>query len=352
MAIVDPFPDSNTSNVEQIFQMTTHYDRENYTMVTNNASIEYHSTAMPRSTRDSKEDIWVTVAYRMQTNEIFVACLAFVFNILNIFLIISSRLHHKTTYRLLISLALADAIIALSYGACDICDIVCSLDAQPAKKVVVYNIYQISSMTCAFTYATISVDLFAQIILPFKYRFMKRCFKVVLVVIWIVPVVVVESIQIGVTLIHMRTNEAFLDTYFRLRDNTLFYINIGLALFCFILITCLNLTVLCSIYRLMKRSPGEGRSARKSAIVILAIVATYVLFYTPSWLSGIAFILHYRLNVLVLESVSMSQRSFIVALVSLLKMLNTLADPLIYVIRIPEVRKTCKNWVFKLCNRR
>ena len=102
----------------------------------------------------------------------------------------------------------------------------------------------------------------------------------------------------------------------------------------------------------MKRSPGEGRSARKSAIVILAIVTTYVIFYTPSWLSGIAFILHYRFNVLVLESVSMNQRSFIVTLVTLLKMLNALADPLIYVFRIPEVRETYKNWVLKLCIRR
>ena len=294
MAIVDPFLDSNTSKTEQIFQMTTHCDRENSTMVTNNASVDYHSTAMPRSTRASKEDIWLTAAYRMQTTEIFVACVAFVFNLLNILAIISSRLHHKTTYRLLISLALADAIIALSYGASDICDIVCSVDTQPVKEIKVYNIYQISSMTCTFTYATISVDLFAQMILPFKYRSMKGCFKVVLVVIWIVPVVVVESIQVGVTLIHMRANETFLDTYFRLRDNTLFYINLGLTFVCFILITCLNLIVLCSIYSLMKRSPGEERSARKSAIVILAIVTTYVIFYTPSWLSGIAFILHYR----------------------------------------------------------
>ena len=218
MAIVDPFLDSNTSETEQIFQMTTHYDNENSTIVTKIGRLPFNSNA--KSTRDSKEDIWLTVAFRMQTTEIFDACMAFVFNLLNILAIASSRLHHRTTYRLLISLALADAIIVLSYGASDIYDIVCSVDTQPVKEIVVYNIYQISSMTCAFTYVTISVDLFAQIILPFKYRSMKGCFKVVLVVIWIVPVVVVESIQIGVTLIHMQANEALFDTYVRLRDNS------------------------------------------------------------------------------------------------------------------------------------
>ena len=105
---------------------------------------------------------------------------------------------------------------------------------------------------------------------------------------------------------------------------------------------CLNLTVLCVVYRVMKRSPVEGRSARKSAIASVAIVTSYVIFYTPSWLSGIAFLLHYRFGVPVLESFSMNRRWFIIAMVTLLKMLNTLADPLIYVLRIPEVRKNTR----------
>ena len=159
----------------------------------------------------------------------------------------------------------------------------CSLDTYTASETAVNNIYHAASVACAFTYATISMNLLAQIILPFKYGSMKGCFKVVLIMIWIVPVVVVESIQIGGTLCHMQEGEMFLDTYFRLMDNTLFYINLGLILICFILITCLNLAVLRSICNLMRRRPSEGRIARKSVIFILAIVATYIIFYTPKW---------------------------------------------------------------------
>ena len=53
---------------------------------------------------------------------------------------------------------------------------------------------------------------------------MKGCFKVVLILIWIAPVIFVEVIQIRITLSYIRANEAFLDTYFRWKDNTLFYI--------------------------------------------------------------------------------------------------------------------------------
>ena len=233
-----------------------------------------------------------------------------------------------------------------------ICDIVCCTDSIPVKEVIVYNIYQIASIACATTYAVVSIDLFAQIIMPFKYRRMKGCFKVVLVLIWIIPVVFVEAVQVGITLANIQPHEAFLDTYYRLQDNTLFYTNLALTFVCFILIISLNMTVLCVVYRLMKRSPGEGRSARKSAIVIVAIVISYVIFYTPSWLSGIAFLLHYRYDVPVLEPFSINQRWFITALVALLKMMNTLADPLIYVLRIHEVRKAYKGCIFKLCNRK
>ena len=350
MTLIKQLFDSNFSEAEQIFQMTTQYDGDNSTLATN-VLVDNLSTAVPDETGGEK-DIWLSAANTMTTTEMFVACVAFLFNIANIFAIISSRLHYKITYRLLISLALADAIIALTYGFSDICDKVCSTDSIPVKKVIVYNIYQISSMSCEFTYAVISVDLFAQIILPFKYRYMKGCFKVVVILIWIVPVIVVEVIQIGITLSHMEGNETFLDAYFRLKDNTPFYINLGLTFVCFILIICLNLPVLCAVYRLMKRRPGEGRSARKSAIVIVAIVTSYVIFYTPSWLSGIAFLLHYCLDLPVLESYSMNQRQFITALVTLLKMLNTLVDPLIYVFRIQEIRKTYKNCILKLLNRK
>ena len=343
MVTVDSVQNSTTAERTQMF---TQYD---FTVVTDNESGGYHPTETPSIGWYLEDgDVWLAVAKRLETTEICVSFVAIVFNLSNVFAIIASKLHHKTTYRLLISLALADAILALTYF---VCKTSCSLDTYTALEMAVNNIYHVASMACAFTYAIISVSLFAQIILPFKYRSMKGCFKVVLIVIWIVPVVVVESIQIGGTLFHMREGETFLDTYFRLRDSTLFYINLGLTLICFILITGLNLAVLRSIYSLMKRSPSEGRSARKSAIVILAIEATYVIFYTPRWVHGLVVILHYNFGILILNSLSVTQGHFITAVVSLFKMLNALADPLIYVFRIPEIRQTYKNLVFKICRR-
>ena len=128
--------------------MTTEYDGENSTLTTN-VLVDNLSTAVPDETGGEK-DIWLSAANTMTTTEMCIACVAFVFNIANIFAIISARLHHKNTYRLFISLALADAITAFAYGFSDICDKACSTDSIPVKEVIVYNIYQISSMACAF----------------------------------------------------------------------------------------------------------------------------------------------------------------------------------------------------------
>ena len=145
--------------------------------------------------------------------------------------------------------------------------------------------------------------------------------------------------QVGVTLSNKWNNETFLDTYFRVRDNSLGYINFSLAVICLLIIIGLNLKTLRSVYKLLKRSPQEGQSLEKSAITILAIVVTYVLFYLPTWIVGILFVLHFRFQVLVLQSLTISQRSFVIAIFSQLKILNSLSDPLIYAFRISVIRK-------------
>ena len=119
--------------------MTTEYDGENSTLTTN-VLVDNLSTSVPDATGDTEEHIWLSAANTVTTTEMCIACVAFVFNIANIFAIISSRLHHKNTYRLFISLSLADAIIAFAYGFSYICDKACSTDSIPVKEVIVYNI--------------------------------------------------------------------------------------------------------------------------------------------------------------------------------------------------------------------
>lgn len=155
---------------------------------------------------------------------------------------------------------------------------------------------------------------------------------------WLFPLIVTETIQIGVALYSKRLNETYLDTYNRLRDNSLGYLNTCLAVVCLVVIFCLNLIVLRSVRLLLKRNRREGESLKRATVTILAIVVTYALFYLPSWVIGILFLLYYRFDIPILTSLTASQRRFIVVIFTNLKILNTVSDPIIYVMRISKIR--------------
>lgn len=164
------------------------YVGENTMTSPDNVTVVFYSSDAISEFGASTYDAWADASKTVDTVGFGCAVVAFVFNCSNIWALVYSKFHHKTTYRLLISLAVANAVIAFIYSLSVICESGCSNFATKINNMVVFNIYQIGSMACAFTYTAISVDLFAQIILPFKYRSMKGGLKRALIVIWIVPV--------------------------------------------------------------------------------------------------------------------------------------------------------------------
>ena len=280
------------------------------------------------------------------------ACVALLFNLSNILVIIMSKLYLKIAYKLFISQAVSNAVTALSMGMTYIASHYFNGNSQLIIAISSYNILQIGSMACVLTYTFISLELYFQIILPFKHRYMGFTFKVALFLIWIIPMILTESIQIGITLSKMESNETFLVTYVRLQDNTLGYLNTGLALICLIVIIYLNIALLKTVYRSLKSNPREGKGIKKSTVTIITMVSTYIIFYLPSWVVGIIFVLHNKYKVLILASLTMHQRLFLVTCLSNLKILNTIADPVIYVLRINVIQDTYKKLVIKyLCCR-
>ena len=312
----------------------------------NNVSDTTSSTV--RQKADTMNNVWLDTTNILDTVLFVCACVALIFNLSNIFIIIISKLYRKTTYKFFISQALSNALIALCLSMGYISAKYLSGDTKLILDIIVYNIYQIGSMACVLTYTAISADLFFQIILPFKYRSMALTFKVVLSSIWFIPVILTESIQVGITLHNKASNETFLVTYVRLQDNTLGYFNTGLAFVCLAVIICLNVAVLKTVYHSLKSNPREGKSSKKSTITIVAMVTTYIIFYLPNWILGIIFIFHYKSQILILASLTMYQRRFLISLLSNLKILNTVSDPLIYVLRINVIREIYKKILLKL----
>ena len=301
--------------------------------------ISRSDTVLSNKTFNMDDDVWVDLTKIFDTILFCLACAAVIFNLLNVWAIISAKLHLKMTYRLVISLSLSDVVIALVFCITYISKKYLVGETKTIVDMILFNIYHIGSMACVLTLTAVSADLFVQNILPYKYSTLHQVFKIFLAISWIVPIFLTEGVQVGVTLSNKWNNETFLDTYFRVRDNSLGYINFSLAVICLLIIIGLNLKTLRSVYKLLKRSPQEGQSLKKSAITILAIVVTYVLFYLPTWIVGILFVLHFRFRVLVLQSLTISQRSFLIAIFSQLKILNSLSDPLIYAFRISVIRK-------------
>ena len=159
-----------------------------------------------------------------------------------------------------------------------------------------YNIVQIGSMACVLTYTLISLEFYYKIILSFKHRYMRFTFKVALFLIGLIPVILTIGIQIGMILSQMAQNETFLITYVRLRDNTLGYLNTGLALICLIVIIYLNIASLKAGYRSLQSNPRAGIVAKNNNNYnhCYCMVSTYIIFYLPNWI-GVSY-LYFTIN--------------------------------------------------------
>ena len=291
---------------------------------------------------------WLCAADVLEKFVFVCACVGLLFNLSNIMTIIISKLYQKTMYKLLISQAASNALTALAHGMARISLFFLEGNTEIIISICSYNIAQFGSMACALTYTLISLELYYKVIFPFKHRELGCTFNVALILIWIVPVILTESIQIVKPLTHMQPEETFVDVFVRLQDNTLGFINTGLALVCLIVIVYLNVVSLKAVHRSLRNKAHNGKSTKKSTITIVAMVTTYVIFYLPNWILGIFFILQHQSVIVFLPSLAPDQRIFLITCLSNLKLMNTISDPVIYVVRINAIRETYKRLIRKL----
>ena len=294
------------------------------------------------------DDIWLTAVYISNTVILLCSFIAFIFNIFNICAIVSSELYKKFTYSLVVSLSVSDSIIALHFAVYFFADNYVTGVTLWKYYIALYNIYQIGSMTCVLVLITISVDLLIQNLYPFKYLQLSRFGKVILVLNWAVVVTLVEVIQVGTTLFHRLEMESFVDAYLRLKDNTLGYINLVLATVGVLTLSVLNIKTLRMIYLLIQRTPGKTKSSTKSSITIFTIITTYIIFYVPGWVFGIMQVLIFRYKLDILSTLTHSQIVFIQDLCAQFKVLNSIADPVVYAVRISAIRIIYKKTLLKL----
>ena len=309
-----------------------------------------NETGLTNKTSESNYDLWLTSIFLSDTLLMCCASVAFFFNLLNICAIILSKLYRKSTYQLVITLSASHVIIALNFcmGYFSKYYFIRFVETKKVLDIILYNIYHVGSMSCALTTIAISADLFVQNVFTFKYLAFQKILKPVLALIWIIPVTITECTQIGITLFYKSSEETFVEAYYRLRDNTLGFINVILAVICLILLCALNFKTYSAIRSLLKRAPREGESSKKSALTIFLIVGTYLTFYLPNWILGVIFILHYRYKVRILSPVTRNQQNFITALFAQLRVLDSVSDPLVYAFRISVIREWYKKLFLKL----
>ena len=291
---------------------------------------------------------WLCVADVLEKIVFVCACVGLLFNLSNIITIIISKLYQKTMYKLLISQAASNALTALAHGMARVSLFFLEGNTEIIINICSYNIAQIGPMTCAFTYTLLSLELYYKVILPFKHRELGYAFNVALILIWIVPVILTESIQIVKPLIHKQPEETFMEVFVRLQDNTLGFINTGLALVCLLVVVYLNVVSLKAVHRSLRNKAHEGKSTKKSTITIVAMITTYIIFYLPNWILGILFLLQHQSIIDFLPSLAPDQRIFLITCLSNLKIMNTISDPVIYVVRINAIRETYMRLIRKL----
>ena len=322
-------------------------------------STTIHSTSLVMTTEsihfrkngcDEGTSVWLCAVYVLQKIVFVCACVGLLFNLANIIIIIISNLCKKTMYKLLISQAASNAMTALTYVMTHI-SLLLLEGGSPAELIIricCYNLVHIGSMACAFTYTLISLELYYKVILPFKHRESGCAFNVALVLLWIVSIILTESIQIIVPLSRKQPYETSMEAIVRLNDNTPLFISTGIALVCLIVIVYLNVVSLMAVHHSLRTKAHGGKGIKKSTITIAAMITTYIIFYLPNLIYGVLSLLQYESIISFLPSVTPDRTKFLVTCLSNLHIMNTIADPVVYVVRIDVIRDTYKRLIMKL----
>ena len=274
-----------------------------------------------------------------------------ILNATTLIVLVSRKDPLKVRLKLLLSLCLSDLLIAclstiyydvcfynvwIRFFICDGHEIDGGLTTR-CVKFILGDIYTLAQYAGLGTMFAISVDLLYSVRNPLKYsqwNTSRRGFILVFFL-WIIPFVVQLVFSIMTKYTRAKEEDLLLEfvVWSYTKAEELFFVISTLSLLAFVIIYVI---IFCSIRQKFVTSPSSKiRSLRKAAITMFMIVATYALCMVPLlWIFISQFIFPDYDNQLLLSHVF-----------RLVYMCNTVFDPIIYSIRIPEVRSAfLKAW--------
>lgn len=256
------------------------------------------------------------------------------FNIMNIVAIVLAKFHKRTTFKLVLSLAVSDLLIDLGGIFLAASYFVSKYNSDQWQILTLFSqtLFSAGSMTCVGTLVLISIDLFIKTYLPLKYIALQRLCTIFLVMTWIITFAVGPVWRTVQSFVGRKEHETLIIAYLY-GGNYLIWIHSGLVLIGTLSLVILNITIYVKIRTLSSRSQHQRISTKKSAIILFLVVATFLFFGVP----------YYVMTSIIVNDASILSDFKPTLYISVtcipFIILNTIADPLIYAFRISAIRK-------------
>lgn len=273
---------------------------------------------------------------------LWTAFIAFIINLFNIIIILKSKLCSKLSYILVVNLSISDALL----------DLVMIVYVGTTKVGVYWSfesfyiigcVFDICSLATLLALTAMSFDLFMLMIHPLKYTLLIDVtgFRALVVYIWLLSIIPYILLDIVVAAYDKWAYASLVDAVVNdnFRSNC---INSVCTLLGFIIMLLLYSKIFRDIYSLKKRLRTDNISMKKSAVTISLVVLVYFVCYMPLWL-------YLLIKRQFATDLSAQSGGFAYGCLGyLLQVLNTLCDPVIYALRISNIRAAYYQSLLKL----
>ncbi|XP_045202073.2 melanocortin receptor 5-like [Mercenaria mercenaria] len=275
------------------------------------------------------------VSYYFNIIDIVFSLSGVILNIFMIFVLLLLKGSLKTHLKFVLSLAISDLLIALLLFASLFYHFPIGLKpfiiqtAPSFLSKTFLSLYLMAQYAGLGTMLAISVDILIKIRKPLRYKFLmsKRRGNIIIICLWFVTPA--AFILISFCLLAFMLNQRVDPLAVLIGASVLFF---ALCVLFFVVFIILYIVIICSIRNFANKYSFRRRtSIKKAAVTFLFVLLTYFICLLPIvWL-------------LIPFLISKDSYPYLsVRIVSSLYIVNTICDPIIYTLRIPEIKE--KYW--------
>ena len=264
---------------------------------------------------------------------LWIAAVSVIINVLNIIVILPTKLRSRLSYRLTINLSVSDTILDLA-----MITYVSTLKAgviwSQTGFYIITCVFQISGLVSLWTLIVLSFELFIRMMYPLKYFILTKvtAFRGIIFHIWIISFFPYITIDLAVAAFTKSVNESLFHKAVT-DDFRPSCINSVCAILGLIILLGLYARIFRDIYFLKERLHSISISMKKSAVTIFLVILAYFACYLPHWM-------YHFMQIILDADLSYYETAFTIECLSyVLYALNTFFDPVIYSFRIPVIRK-------------